>query len=556
MPVFGAHRAWMPGLFIAIAMGGRAEAGVITGAEAVGPASLDFCTVNELTTGDSNNDNAADPLVNRLSISEGFQTPSPIDIVITVANESGDFPRTTEYCFDTDITNGTTHVWFGFQHVIGFGTGDSFQTAPLYSVDFDSPENDPPPASSPFAFLPWFQYSGSRELHWWGGLTVPVPPGEQVTFCYCLDVPNSEWVPQPFRTPTGYTFTLRQYPKVPAPPAPPGWYRGNTHTHSNLWFDSQDPTATMAAFYAALGYDFLVATQHHGLYDFTPFSTPGFLCISGEEITSSTNHTVALGTTISVPKGILSQNVNAVLAQGGVPVLAHPSPTMGGPDAVAIPNLKHMEIHNTFFCCPHDYTDLWDEILSAGKLIYGLAADDSHTVTAHAGQSWIVVRADVLDQSSILAAISAGDFYASTGITLNDYAVDDEGISVDSMNGERVTFIGQNGAILQQTQGSAAQYLFLGNEPYVRAEVQNSYEQYAWMQPVFPDSPPCPWDCDGSNDASVNILDILAMLGQYDPSAPVGCNGGSCDFNNDGCVDATDLLNVLAHFSPLGFGCP
>ncbi len=68
----------------------------------------------------------------------------------------------------------------------------------------------------------------------------------------------------------------------------------------------------------------------------------------------------------------------------------------------------------------------------------------------------------------------------------------------------------------------------------------------------------CAWDCDGSNDGNVNVSDLLALLGQYDASAPVNCFGGSCDFNEDGCVGVVDLLKMLAHYTtdPTGAGCP
>ena len=68
--------------------------------------------------------------------------------------------------------------------------------------------------------------------------------------------------------------------------------------------------------------------------------------------------------------------------------------------------------------------------------------------------------------------------------------------------------------------------------------------------------PPCPWDCDGSNDDIVSVADLLRLLGQYDPQAPDNCTGGSCDFNRDGCVDVVDLLKLLAHYDPAGVGCP
>lgn len=69
----------------------------------------------------------------------------------------------------------------------------------------------------------------------------------------------------------------------------------------------------------------------------------------------------------------------------------------------------------------------------------------------------------------------------------------------------------------------------------------------------------CPWDCDGSGDDSVNILDVLAFLGQFDVTAPVNCTGpDSCDFDANGCTDVADLLTLLSHYTidPTGTGCP
>ena len=56
---------------------------------------------------------------------------------------------------------------------------------------------------------------------------------------------------------------------------------------------------------------------------------------------------------------------------------------------------------------------------------------------------------------------------------------------------------------------------------------------------------PCPWDCDGSNDAEVTILDLLALLAQW------GLTGTSCDFDGNG-VSPSDLLKLLANYK----GCP
>lgn len=71
-----------------------------------------------------------------------------------------------------------------------------------------------------------------------------------------------------------------------------------------------------------------------------------------------------------------------------------------------------------------------------------------------------------------------------------------------------------------------------------------------------PTTPPCQWDCDGNADGIVSVTDLLALLGQFDPSSPINCNGGACDFDTNGCVDVVDLLSLLAHYDPAGLRCP
>ena len=69
---------------------------------------------------------------------------------------------------------------------------------------------------------------------------------------------------------------------------------------------------------------------------------------------------------------------------------------------------------------------IWDGILSSGKLIYGVAADDSHHYhdftpkMANPGRGWICVQADSLSEPSIMESIKNGDFYASTGVYLDE----------------------------------------------------------------------------------------------------------------------------------------
>ena len=60
----------------------------------------------------------------------------------------------------------------------------------------------------------------------------------------------------------------------------------------------------------------------------------------------------------------------------------------------------------------------------------------------------------------------------------------------------------------------------------------------------IPDScePDCPWDCDGSNDGFVGIVDFLTLLAQWGEPA-------ACDFSGGG-VGIEDYLKLLAEWGP------
>ena len=140
--------------------------------------------------------------------------------------------------------------------------------------------------------------------------------------------------------------------------------------------------------------------------------------------------------------------------------------------------------------------DVWDAILSSGKLLYGIAVDDAHHFkrpwdksTARPGQGWVMVRADRLSPAAVLEAIERGDFYASTGVGLADYQVDSSSVTItiqeERWSKYRVQFIGKDGRILKEVISNPAVYQFRGNEQYVRAKIIESNGKVAWTQPTL-----------------------------------------------------------------------
>lgn len=142
--------------------------------------------------------------------------------------------------------------------------------------------------------------------------------------------------------------------------------------------------------------------------------------------------------------------------------------------------------------------------------LYGLATDDTHDhhdnkTRALPGRAWVMVRAHHLSADSLVRAIRAGDFYASTGVTLAEinYSAKDRKLSlrIEPVAGEAFTtqFLGVRrngtaGALLAEVKGLNPSYALQPGDLYVRAVTTSTGKpdvpsdefptKRAWTQPV------------------------------------------------------------------------
>ena len=181
---------------------------------------------------------------------------------------------------------------------------------------------------------------------------------------------------------------------------------------------------------------------------------------------------------------------------------------------------------------------IWDiaNTLRLAKLnappLFGVGTDDSHvyngTPGSHPGRGWIMVRAASLEPETLVRAVKAGDFYASSGVTLRDIRYDagkkllqvdiepEDGvqystqfigtkIGYDDKSTPRLDKEGKSvrttqkyshdvGLVLATAEGPTPSYQLTGDELYVRAVVTSTkppadpsfkdQRQQAWTQPV------------------------------------------------------------------------
>lgn len=298
------------------------------------------------------------------------------------------------------------------------------------------------------------------------------------------------------------------------------WYKGNIHTHTTESDGDEEPRKVVS-WYRKHGYDFLVLSDHNHvtLLDYSSgkrrFKKP--LMIPGEEVSVNLAngripvHINGIGIERLVEPidagevvATLQANINAIIDAGGIASINHPNYKWAYDHEVInqIQGASLLEIFNghpavnLFGGNGRPSTEeIWDHVLSAGRPIYGVATDDSHNYKdfspshSNPGRGWVVVQAEELSQEAIIAGLSSGNFYASTGVTLSDLIITPSGISItieqerDFVYTTRFTSLG--GSLLCEATGTIAEYNATGEDNYVRATVIASSGTKAWTQPVF-----------------------------------------------------------------------
>ncbi|MGI9139675.1 MAG: GDSL-type esterase/lipase family protein [Gemmatimonadaceae bacterium] len=317
------------------------------------------------------------------------------------------------------------------------------------------------------------------------------------------------------------------------------WFRGNTHTHTAN-SDGDSPPDSVVRWYREADYDFLFITDHERITDVGPLNArwgaPGrFLVLAGEEVTQFVAdaghpdgrrqaHVNGLGLRQVVvrlgDRGIAenvsmqdayARNIAEIRRAGGIAQVNHPNFrwSVRLQDLMALPDSTLFEIWNAHTGVNNlggvDSTGraipsaeaLWDSLLTSGKVVFGVADDDSHSFRPDAsdsykltrpGRAWIMARADTLTGAAILDAIRRGDFYASTGVTLRELTATEAAVTVavapvyDSRY--TIEFIGAGGRVLATVHGPRADYVVRGSEGYIRVRITDSNGRKAWTQAI------------------------------------------------------------------------
>lgn len=270
------------------------------------------------------------------------------------------------------------------------------------------------------------------------------------------------------------------------------WFRGQLHCHSPKSFDWKGPPQTTLDDYMKAmkkRYDFVAVSDHNGITDTSKYDDAGFRTFPNHESAAGGHiNMIDIQKPIQGHPKTLQEMVDAIVANGGIPMINHPSQPEVRPDTIVA--LKPMKtplfIEVLGGWDGTDWTNYWDPVLSTGRQIYATGTSDCHDMPNDRNvRSWIEVFAGELTREAILSALRSGDFYATNGVLLESVTMKDRKLGVVSKNGEEIAFIGKDGKILKTVKGRSASYALPPSGLYVRAKIQAG-KLTAYTQAYFP----------------------------------------------------------------------
>jgi hypothetical protein len=323
---------------------------------------------------------------------------------------------------------------------------------------------------------------------------------------------------------------------------PQQWFKGNTHAHTTMSDGDTEPHL-VAKWYLENDYHFAMITDHYKFVDPDTIKLPenrrkDFILIPGEEVTGpKIIHSTSMNIVgVVVPDGslenptqILQDHVDKTRHQKGWTILNHPNfyYAINANQIFPVRDLYMFELYNghpavnNWGDSAHVSTEeIWDDLLTRGMKIYGVASDDVHHFKkmgeeyANYGRGWVMVESEILSRNAITEAMRTGKFYASSGVYLKSLKyngkmlhveIDEEKTRNEIMKGQVIgrkadlPFTGffiqaiSEGDIIDEIEGLSASLINDHSRSYLRIRIVYRYEHpqrgieeiYAWSQPIF-----------------------------------------------------------------------
>lgn len=296
---------------------------------------------------------------------------------------------------------------------------------------------------------------------------------------------------------------------------PGAWYKGNIHSHSTR-SDGLLAPADVARAYRERHYHFIALTDHflprygYPITDTSPYRDASFTTLLAAEM-----HVMGLQNgiiwdllAIGLPPGfdpVAASETDAGLAAraratGAFVAIPHPmwNGVVHADGLRLIDHVDAIEIHNEGHTLDSDRGSGWylaDSLATAGHRFSTFAADDAHFKGDRFDRfgGWIEVRAESLDPESLLAAMKAGHYYASTGAVIRNVEITGTEIVVET-NPAIGIMLGGAGTIRQYVRGDgltrAVFQRSLFERAFFRVNVIQANGRKAWSSPIWLDELP------------------------------------------------------------------
>ncbi len=278
------------------------------------------------------------------------------------------------------------------------------------------------------------------------------------------------------------------------------WYRANLHAHTTRSDGDISPEGS-AELYRKAGYDILAITDHGHVTETS--GPPGLLLLSGVELGGGRTmqgtwyHIVGLGVRargkLEEPANASAQDlVDLLREQGGEAFIAHPYWSgLMAQEMATIQGCFALEVYNTG--CDLEvlrgYSMVqWDDLLTLGHDLGGLAVDDGHWSKKDHGLGWTMIRAEELSAEAVLEALRRGRYYASTGPEIREMKIVGEKLVVETSPVESIALVSapELGDRKHAPKGdsiTSAEFA-LPQARYCRVETIDHAGRRAWSNPL------------------------------------------------------------------------
>jgi len=269
------------------------------------------------------------------------------------------------------------------------------------------------------------------------------------------------------------------------------WLRANFHAHGEAWngitYGEQKNEEVIAA-YRKLGYDVATISNYqriaaHEGADTLPAYEHGYSLGKRHQLAIGAHAVLWLDYPLFQSLSHKQQIIDLVKQQAELVALAHPNSrdAYTSRDLEQLTGYQLIEVVNG----PFPVEETWDAALSAGRLVWGLANDDSHDITdpRRMASAWTMVNAQTNNAQEVVRALRDGRHYAVRRPDIDEPDANDTEVASVEVSDGRLTircsgepatfvFVGQGGTVRKTVYNNlTADYTFTPQDTYIRGVV-------------------------------------------------------------------------------------